>query len=233
MQLALVSREKWRLPLSDQALLGVIAAACCVVVASVVPFIIGQFTHVTMGAWQFVAAATLWYVASSGGWLMYTLIPLYITHGQTRRGAFRVWMITGGGMVTLTAAIITLGFLVERWLYQVQGFTGYAEPVVVPDLLLSFLLAFAVFWVVGGSIGGALYRSPRFGWISIPIGLGLIALTGSFEQASARFVGFWGGTTPFLEIETMWIYRLLLVIVVCSVGWVVWMMIRHLAVRNR
>lgn len=232
MQSVVSTGGRWRMPLSEQVYLAVVVAACCAVLAVAVPLIVGKFFNVTIGAWQFVAAASIWYVGAISGSLIYITVPLYVAHGQTRREGFTTWVITGLGVIVTAAVVIAMGFPLERWFYRTQGFSGYLESISFANLLVSFLLAFAVFWVVGGSIGAALYRYRTWGWLSIPAGFAVLTLTGSFEQTGVKFFDLVAQVFPAAEIESMWAEGSLFLLVIAAGGWIVLRIVRDLTLRS-
>lgn len=225
--------------MSDQWWLLAILAAGSFVFAMVVVFIVSMFRDIQISAWSVVGSIAPWYVAVMAGWIVYFQIPLFVSHGRTRKAGFREWVLTGVGFAPLGAALMSVGFLLEGFIYDLAGFTTEAESdrlysgtSDLPEVFLQYLFTFAAWYALGGFIGGSLYRSVDWGWISIPVSVGIVTLTGSWDHTGGGLFGVLRRIVPGINYGSLWLdFGLSAVAVAIGVG-LAWLIVSELPLRN-
>ena len=139
---------------------------------------------------------THWFVGAYGVYLTAVYLPLYVTHGFTRRGYAMQMPFSILAFVAMYAVLMTLGFVIETAVY---GVFGWPQALMGEHLYTSadqYHLIFVQYftaglvWMAGGAmLGAAFYRSNLLGAAMIPIAI-LLALT--IEGASGALFGFSG-----------------------------------------
>jgi hypothetical protein len=77
--------------------------------------------EVTQSVWDPIAGLSTWLLAFVGGYYLHTYVPMFVTHGRTRRESAIGAEVFGGVLVVLMAALATIGFALERALYAAGG----------------------------------------------------------------------------------------------------------------
>jgi hypothetical protein len=141
-----------------------------------------------------------WFALFIGVYLANTILPLHITHGQTRR-EFSIQAVV---FIVLFAAalavLITLGFLLEAGLYRLAEwphdlsenhiFTSVRQ---IPLIFIEYWLVLAL-WTAGGAfIAAGFYRSESLGALTIPLAMVPAAI------AEIAYGSSWGPLTFVLE----------------------------------
>ncbi|THV30766.1 hypothetical protein [Glycomyces paridis] len=164
-----------------------------VVLAFLVPFIIGQWADVSQSGWYHAANVGKICTAIVGGGFLYTMMPTMIAQGVTRRelatatGLFGLLWSAALGLVAIA------GFLVEHAYYGLLDWTqGIDQDTPLPlesyghafEFAAHYPLVFALYFTGGALVSAAIYRSDS-GWLVlipvIPIGLALDDLLSSSE----------------------------------------------------
>ncbi|MFC9997196.1 hypothetical protein [Nocardia sp. NPDC127526] len=160
--------------------------------------VISLFRDIEISAWSASDSIPGWYMFGMGIYVTAVYLPMYLAHGITRREFARQALLFGLVLVTVGAALMTLGFAVERLVYRVADWPQVAldpAPRGLYDsadqygwIFLSFLLTFAVYHAVGAAIAAAFYRrvwGGLGGLLLIPLGLLLITATATTGVTSA------------------------------------------------
>lgn len=163
----------WKFPrrmLRDLTALTLLSWAGFVAVIAAIITGIAIFDTVDESIWDTASRFTLWYVAFIGGYLTYTMLPLYVTHGQTRREFAAQVAVFIPSFSAIGALLNTLGFVLERGLYSIADWPQevssnqlYSSPTELPLIFLAFFLLYLVWTSAGALIGAGLYRSERSG----------------------------------------------------------------------
>lgn len=197
---------------SDQSWLLAIIAGSAFVFAMVTVFVVNFFTEIEISAWEVVGTIAPWYMATIGGWIMYTMAPLFVAHGRTRSFAFLQWLTTGLWMTVIGAVSMAVGFVLEKWIYNIANFTGtpaseniFDSPYDVHLILLQYLSVFAVWFALGGFVGISLYSSDDAGWLSIPVALILAGVSGTWAYGGVGLFGVVRRIVPSFDFDTTWI----------------------------
>lgn len=197
---------------------------------------IATFGRVTGSVWDPAATILRWFALGYGSYLIGTLLPTYVAHGQTRRDVMAqltVFILVGG---TLFAALMTLGYALERLLYGLAGWPHVLRAgrlfTAADQYGLIFLTMCGVLlvWTIAGALLSAgFYRSSDLGLATVPIALVLVALSG-------LGVGF--GTLPLVgRLLGIADLPLPLTVALCAVAFALgvaatWALVRTLPLRN-
>lgn len=224
---------------SDQLWLLAVLAGGSFVFAMVTVFVVSIFTEIQISAWSIVGSIAPWYIAIMAGWIVYIQIPLFVATGRTRKQGFREWFNAGLAMAPLGAILMAIGFLLENGIYNLAGFSMSAEHEDfysgANDLYVvafQYLLTFAVWFALGGFVGGSLYRSEDWGWVSIPVAIGIASLTGVWNHTGGGFFAITRRFVPGIDYGSFWLdLGLSTVAVVIGVGFV-WRLVQDMSLRN-
>ncbi|WP_157251167.1 hypothetical protein [Nonomuraea typhae] len=141
------------------------------------------FGNLTRSVWEGASQLPRWAVMFVGVALVRQFLPLFIAHGQTRRQFGFQAAITAALYVPFAAALMSAGYLVERVLYGLLDRQQvldrphlYTDPAQVPMVFLEYTVEFMAWITAGLVMGGGFYRWRAGGLLTIPIGVGLIAL---------------------------------------------------------
>lgn len=225
--------------LSDQVWLLALLAAGTFLFSMVTVFVVSMFTDIRISAWSVVGSAAPWYMAGISGWIVYIQIPLFVTNGRSRRTGFREWFSTGIVLVPLAAILMAIGYLTEKGIYNLAGFTMAADETYrlgsATDLLIlavQYLLTFAVWFALGGFVGASLYRSSDWGWVSIPVGLAVVSVTGVWDHSSGGLFGFTRRILPGIDHSSAWLDFGLSGLAIALGTWLAWKLIQEMPMRN-
>lgn len=225
--------------ISDQVWLLAILAAGSFVFAMVTVFVVSMFTDIRISAWSIVGSIAPWYIAIMSGWIVYFQVPLFVAHGRTRKAGYREWINTLLAMVPVGAVLMAIGFQLERGIYHLAGFNTSADRDQYVNhgnevfvVLFQYVLTFAVWFALGGFAGASLYKSEDWGWVSIPIAIGIVSLTGVWNHTSGGFFAIARRVAPGINYESYWL-DLGLSAVASGLGvWLVWILVYNLPLRN-
>lgn len=170
-------------------------------------FAVAAFRPIEVSGWETGSQIPRWFAGAVGIYLTAVYLPLYVAHGYTRRESARQLTVATAGTIIIIAALMTLGFAIERAIYAVAGWPQaltqshlYDTASNYPMVFLEFLLLFTVWVAAGAFAGAAIYRNPANGLFAVPVGIVMIGLAesvlnpGFFEVVTA-FAG-WLGLAP-------------------------------------
>lgn len=162
----------------------------------VVTGIVSLFKDIRISGWSAWVFISPWYMLGMGIYVTAVYLPMYIAHGITRRQCMPQALAFGLLFITAGAALITLGFAIERAVYAVadwpQSLGEEAEGLYTSAdqygmIFLGFWLGFAIFTAVGAAVGAAFYRrawAGLGGLLVIVLGLALLTPAGLAGSAS-------------------------------------------------
>lgn len=156
------------------------AWAASVVVWAVIVFFIERAGNLERSIWDFAGLGwSRWAVFAAGAIAATQLLPVLITHGQTRRAAARGGLIGLGAIAVLGTIVVTAIHGVEQLVFSWADVTRTFEDVHLwgddPNLgliALDALLVFGAYGVSGLIVGIFYYRTN--GWVGtllLPLGL--------------------------------------------------------------
>lgn len=186
--------------LSEQAIFALMVWGGFALFMFVLTFVVSLFRDIDVSGWNIGGQPARWFGFAIGIYVGYTLFPLHVTHGGTRRGFSTQMTLFTLAYGALLGALFTLTFPIEAGYYALMGWPQalhapqlYASPLDLPMVLLQWVLIMTL-WTAGGLlIGAAWYRNPNFGAFSIVIGI-------FFAGVSTMSIG--GDTGPHL-----WVYQ--------------------------
>ena len=207
--------DRWVLArhrLRDDALGVVLLWAGFAVFVFAMVFAIAAFRPIEVSGWETGSQIPRWFAGAVGIYLTAVYLPLYIAHGYTRRESARQLGAATAGTITVMAALMTLGYAVERAVYAVAGWPQaltqphlYDTATNYPLVFVEFLLLFTVWTAAGAFTGAAIYRNPANGLFAIPIGIVMIGMAeaalspGLFELVTT-FAGWLGLATDGVSV---------------------------------
>ncbi len=202
--------------------------------------LVAQFRTIEVSGWEAFSQIVPWFAAYFGGYLFYRWLPIYVTHGQTRREFYKQAAIVIATFASLIAIIITVGYLVE---YGVYSFADWQRAAPEDHLFSTFRdgrLIFVDYWltmlvwtVAGSLIGAAWYRSEALGVLSL---IPALALVSAMDIAvGAPFGG------PFNVLDRISLADspdLGIAVIVCAASlaigaWLIWEIVSEVPIRNR
>lgn len=231
--------RSWSPMISDQLWLLALLAGGAFVFAMVTVFVVSRFTDIQISAWSIVGSAAPWYMAGMSGWIVYIQLPYFVANGRTRKTGFRAWVNTGIGMVPLGAVLMAFGYLLERGIYNLADFSTEAEvdkffsgggDLVV--VLFQYVLTFASWFALGGFAGASLYRSTDWGWLGIPIAIGIASVSGVWNHTGGGFFAITRRIVPGINYDSFWLDLGLAGVAVAIGVWIAWILIHDMPLRN-
>lgn len=186
--------------LREQALFATIVWAGFTLFVLLLTLGVSLVRDIEVSGWNVAGQMTRWFGFAIGIYVGYTLFPLYITHGGTRRGhAIRsaLFVLCYGPLLGL---LFTLSFPIEAALYVLMDWPQalhepqlFAGPLDLPMALVQWVLIMTL-WAAGGVfIGSAWYRNAALGSLAVVVSL-------LFAGLSAMAIG--GDSGPHL-----WVYQ--------------------------
>jgi hypothetical protein len=150
-------------------------------------------TTIGISAWEQAAQIPRWYAGGTGVYLTWFHLPLYVTHGYTRREFATQVPVVIAAFATVLAALMAVGYLIETFVYRAAGWTQgltrshlFDSPDQVHLVFAEFWLVFLVWTVAGALLGAAFYRNNGLGMVLIPVAL---AMVGVIEYALGEGIG--------------------------------------------
>jgi hypothetical protein len=146
---------------------------------------VATFGHVNGSIWHQVATqGPRWIAFGLGVSAITTYLRLHIAHGRTRRDFLRQLWPYILGLATALALLVALGYLIERGVYAVAGWSNELPFPAIFDttgeffgILGSFTLVLLLWAVVGVAMAAAFSRKILLGLLTVPFGLLLVAPT--------------------------------------------------------
>jgi hypothetical protein len=144
---------------------------------------VATFGDVNGSIWHQVATqGPRWFAFGLGINAITTYLRLHIAHGRTRRDFLRqLWPYTLG-MAAAFALLVTIGYLVERGVYAIAGWSDELPYPAIFDttgdffgILGSFTLFLLLWTVAGVAVAAAFTRSILYGLLTVLLGLVVVA----------------------------------------------------------
>lgn len=232
----ILTKHRWR---DDGWSVVLLWAGFAVFVFVMVLVIAGLRGPIEISGWEIGSQLPRWYVGALGVYATAVYLPLYVAHGYARREIARQLPPAAAATVVLLAALMTLGYAIERGIYAAAGWSQeltqshlYSTPTDYPLVFLEFLLLFSVWLTAGSFVGAGIYRNPGHGLYVIPLGLLMI---GAAETVLSP--GFFEVLTAFvrmIDLEGVSTTAAVLVSTACvAVGLpLTWLFARDTPLRN-
>jgi hypothetical protein len=165
-----------------------------VVVSLTITVLLVSRTGVELSLWAIVLQVARWWGVAIGAYTAYVYTPLFVVHGHTRRSIGRQLVGFLAIFTLALAALLALGFGLERVVHDLAGGDGaalHAELALFDHgwpFAVVRLWASVASWTVAAAVAGfGAYRGDLMGTglfvVAVVLGLGgeLVARTGSFD----------------------------------------------------
>ncbi len=146
---------------------------------------VSSWHEIEISAWDQASVAARWYTLFIGVHLGWSILPLVVTHGRTRREFMEQAVLFVAVFATATAAMVTVTFVIEAGVYRLAGWTQAVEAGQLYDsarqLHLIFVQAWLLIglWLSGGIfISTAFYRNAALGGLAIGVSIVLAGISG-------------------------------------------------------
>lgn len=181
------------------------------------------------------------YVGFIGGYMMYSLLPMYVANGTTRREFARHAAMFAPVFALAVALLMQIGFLLEWALYSAMDWPRdvnsehlYSSATQLHLVFIEHLLVFLVWCVAGAFVGAMFYRSSQLGSYSIPLGLlavsaAGIAVRGEWGPLGSVYERVTGGPADLPLVASI----LIALASAAAAGWLVWLTIRDIPIRSQ
>ncbi len=226
--------------LEDYLGLTVIAGGVAFVGAMFMAVVFSLFNDVTHSAWNIVSQIAVWYVGTVSGIVLFSMLAMYVSHGGTRRHAFKDWLLTAGSVVLTCALMMSIGYPLERLVYRLFDFPGraehqyiFADPEIIATVFLQMLIVFAVWAAIGGMVAAAVYRYKDTGWLMIAPALLLLSLAGVWVNRKGGFLGFLRRIIKDFDYQSDLVTTLIAVGVAMLATLIAWGFSRSIPLRNK
>lgn len=162
---------------------------------TVMLFVLGLsfWREITISGWDVAAQIVLWFGLFIGVHVGWSVMPLYITHGYTRREFMRQALQFLAIYVTVLAVLIAAGFLLEAWVYRLAGWPQIIADERLYDSGLQLHLIFVESWmqcalwtVAGFFIAALWYRNDGLGALAILVAILAAGISGLMFGSAAR-----------------------------------------------
>lgn len=204
---------------------------------------ISNFGTVNTSIWEKASQVPRWYAGAIGVHMTALYLPAYIAHGATRKEFFRQAPVAVLAFCAVLAALMTLGFAIEAFVYRAAGWPQTLSSPHLFDSVSQYPMVFAEFglaftvWAAGGLLlGAAFYRNPGLGFLMIPVAITALL----YLEAALGSDGTVNALPPllaFLDLapDTVSLPRALGVAAGCStvVGLLTWLIIRSMPIRSQ
>lgn len=182
----------------EQALFLVMVWAGFSVAILLITFGVSLFREIEISGWSMGSSAARWFVFAIACYLAYSVLPLHVTHGQTRRDFAVRFMVFVPLYAALAAVLVVITFYIEGAVYGLMGWPHVIENAAFhrdvfsgPLALLETWLIASVWVAAGAMIAAGWYRNSWLGSV-----LTLLAVL--ISVLSATTLGDRG--TPFAAV---------------------------------
>ncbi len=205
-----------------------------------ITLLVSMFTPVSISAWDLATQFVRWYAAGLGVYVTAVYLPIYITHGYTRRAFLQQLPIFVAAATALAAVLVALGYAVEHVVYRVAGWDQqltsdhlFTVPTEFGLVALSFGLVILVYVVGGALAGAAFYRNFLVGFALIPPLFGAAALTEVFRGGVPVPGSFPSWVIGSIESAPVVATGVLAAGLVVVMGVLLWWLVRDLPIRSK
>jgi hypothetical protein len=233
----------WRFPrmlVHGQMILLTVVWGMALLVSLGISLAIDRFEEITGSVWEAVAGIGPWFTAFIGGYIVYVMVPAFIANGRTRRDSFIEWLLFSVVYPAGAALLVTLGYMVEAAAYRLGDWTTalrqdhlFSSHTDVGRIFLEYLLTLIVWTLAGGFVGGAVYRWPAKGWMTLVPASIVVGLAGEVTRTPIGDFGVIADRLGVLDVPS--IGSSLLVSIPCAVVAAIstWYVIRNMPLRTR
>lgn len=201
---------------------------------------VAYFRDIEVSGWDRAIEVVRWFGLGIGAYVGYSVLPLHVTHGQTRREFAQQAVVFGLIFTLVLAALVTVGFVLEMVLYQLADWPQeVAEGQLFSsanELHLIFLQSWLLMalWFAGGMlIGAGWYRGAWFGSLAIIVAMLAAAVSGLSLSNNVGLFGApleWLTGSEVLSAPLGVAVHVVTVIVVLAIGW---LFVRDIPIQNK
>lgn len=208
----------------------------------VVTFAVSLFRDIEISGWHQAAGIVQWYAAIVAGvHFGWTLLPLHVTHGQTRREFTTQTAV----FIVIFAAVLSLmvaaTYIVEAAIYELAGWPQefddrdalYDSGLQVHLIVLQHWLTITL-WTIGGFfVAASWYRHDVLGVIALIISIGIAGVSLSSFSADGGPLGYtyeWITNGRSMNAPVAVVSHLVLIALVSALSWLV---VRDLPIRSK
>lgn len=150
---------------------------------------IAYFSDVDTSVWEQSSNAAMWYMAVICGWVCYTVVPMFIANGKTRRDTGIEAAIFTALLTVAVSLMVTAGYLIEYLVYGIAGWPRrlsgshlFDSHLDIGMIALENLLILIVRGAVGAFVGLSAYRWDGSGWLALAPASVLIGIIGAVTR---------------------------------------------------
>jgi hypothetical protein len=204
-----------------------------------VTFAVDRWGDVETSAWAQASQPIRWGVLFLGVWVVQNYLAAYIAHGVTRRSFAQRTAVFSLSLAALVAALSTLGFVVEGWIYDRRGWDQaisdghlFADADHLPTIFGTYFLVFLLWCAVGVLNAVAFYRHDG-GWGLVTVPVSALVVTVSEASLDGTYPGFVVEVAGFLEDIATPVAVALSAAGIAVVAGLTWALLRDIPVRPR
>lgn len=152
-------------------------------IVAAVAVAIANVGGITGSVWEPASQVARWFAGAIGASLTWSSLPLYVTHGFTRRVLMTQMPVVIVVFAGALAVLMTIGFAVETAVYGALDWPQalsrthlFGSPDQLTLVLAEFWLSFVVWTVAGALVAAGFYRNTGLGLVLIPVGLVLVTV---------------------------------------------------------
>lgn len=199
-----------------------------------------SWREVERSGWDMAAQIPQWYALFIGVYVGWSVLPLHLTHGQTRREFMAQAISFTFIFAALISVLVTVTYVAEAGLYQIAGWPQdvqdrqlYTGPLQLHLVLLQSLMLVTL-WTAGGVfVAAAWYRSELLGGAALVGAIVFAGISGAVLEPSAGPFGAVAerlSNLAELPLPAVAAVHLALVVVIGALTWAV---VRDVAVRPK
>lgn len=243
MNQATMARRSWQFPrpvIGDYLRFTLVSWVVAVVTVVGMTLVLAYFDILPASVWDWIGGPARFYLAATSWYLIYTLLPVYVANGRTRRGFAIEALIVLLVLAAVFAVLLTVGYLLESQFYQVAGwsqgppedhlFTSYRD---LPLIAAEYALVFPVWAAVGAFVGAAFYWHGGWGAFSLIPAFVLVALISVATGQSLGPLSRFFEQIATSDAATVGLAAVVSIACTLVAGGLTWWVLRDVPIRNR
>lgn len=155
-------------------------AAGLLVAALAVTAVVSLRVEVRVSGWDVAVQVGRWFVGAIGVHLAAVYLPLYVTHGVTRRRVAGDMGVFALLYALIGAVCVAVGYLLEGLVYRLAGWEHgldghlFGSPGQFHLVVVEYGAVFGVWLAAGALLGAGFYRSPGLGLVLLLPAVGAV-----------------------------------------------------------
>ncbi|MPZ24308.1 MAG: hypothetical protein GEU28_12395 [Dehalococcoidia bacterium] len=195
---------------------------------------------IEVSGWDQAAEAVRWYALFIGVHVGWSVLPLHVTHGQTRREFMAQVAMFVATFAAALGLMVAITFVAEAGLYNLAGWPQEVEDHQLYRSALEFHLVFlqswllVALWCAGGLfIAATWYRSDGLGGLALGLGIVVSGISGiSFSTDWGPFGSVYEHLTGDQSVSYPVGVALHLGLIALMLG-LTWLAVRSVPIRNK